>query len=506
MNRLKRTMRALFARAEVFFGWVFGQANNPLTYLGALGWYFFWIAAGTGIYLYVVFDTGITEAYESVEYITHEQWYAAGVMRSLHRYSSDALVVVVLLHLAREFSLDRLRGKRFFAWLTGVPALWFIYVCGISGYWLVWDELAQFIAIRTAEWLDTLPFFGEPIANNFLDSRSLSGRFFTLMVFIHIFTPLFMLFLMWLHVQRHARARVNPPRALAIGTALTLLLLSLVYPAVSQGPADLDAIPAIVNVDWFYLAVYPLLDVVPGGRLWLLLAGTTAILAVLPWVPPARPAPVAAVDLDNCNGCGRCFEDCPFSAITLEPRSDGRAFDTEAVVNDANCVSCGICVGACPTATPFRRASALVPGIELPAHPVAGLRDRTLAAAAAFEPGVRVLVYACEAAGADGLEADGARVVRMPCVAMLSPSFIDFALSRDLADGIMLAGCATGDCYFRLGDEWTRQRIAGVRDPYLRSRVPRERLCLSWLPDTCIGRRRRALAHFVATLGAGKGG
>ena len=77
----------------------------------------------------------------------------------------------------------------------------------------------------------------------------------------------------------------------------------------------------------------------------------------------------------------------------------------------------------------------------------------------------------------------------MPCVAMLPPSFIDFALSRDLADGVMLAGCGERDCYHRLGDEWTRQRMAAERDPYLRKRVPRERLALSWLP-TKSGRDR----------------
>ena len=91
--------------------------------LGALGWYFYWIAAGTGIYLYLFFDTGIEAAYSSVEYMTNDQWYAAGVMRSLHRYASDALVVVVVLHILREFSLDRMRGKRFFTWVTGVPVL-----------------------------------------------------------------------------------------------------------------------------------------------------------------------------------------------------------------------------------------------------------------------------------------------------------------------------------------------------------------------------------------------
>ncbi len=476
---MKGFFRHLFSRAEAVFDWSFGQKYNPLSCLGALGWYFFWIAAGTGIYLYLFFDTGIEAAYSSVEYMTNDQWYAAGVMRSLHRYASDALVVVVVLHILREFSLDRMRGQRFFTWVTGVPVLWFIYACGISGYWLVWDKLAQYIAIATTEWFDTLPFFGEPIANNFLSSTALGDRFFTLMVFIHIFAPLFMLVLMWVHISRFAHAKVNPPRPLMIGTAVMMLSLSLIYPAVSQGPADLDVVPASVGLDWFYLGAYPLLDYIPGGQLWLILVVSTILLALFPWIPPLKSEPAAVVDLDNCNGCARCFDDCPYGAITMAPRSDGKAFDAEALVSSDLCMSCGICVGSCPTSTPFRRAGPIVPGIELPNHRISDLREQTLAASTRFGEGERVLVYACSKANTEPLEKDGAQVITMPCIGMLPPSFIDFAISRMHADGVVLAACSDGDCYYRLGADWTRQRIAGERDPYLRKRVPRDKLGLS---------------------------
>ena len=500
MAFLKRSLRILFARAEAIFDWSFGQRNNPLSNLGSLGWFFFWIVAGSGIYLYLFFDTGIVDAYASVEYITHDQWWAAGIMRSLHRYASDALVIVVFLHILREFSLDRLRGKRFFAWFTGVPLLWFIYICGITGYWLVWDQLAQYIAIATSEWLDTLPLFGEPIANNFLNSSTLGGRFFTLMVFMHIFAPLFMLLLMWVHIQRHARARVNPPRALAIGTVVTLLVLSLVYPAVSQDPANLDVVPTSVNLDWYYLAVYPLLDVIPGGQLWLVLVVGSIVLSLMPWLPPAKKVWTPVVSLQNCNGCGRCFDDCPFSAISMEPRSDGASFALEAVVDTNHCVSCGICTGSCPTATPFRRTSAIVPGIELPDYTIADLREKTMEAAQNFGDEARIIVYACDHSGTEKLRENGTQVITMPCIGMLPPSFIDFSLSRDFADGVMLAGCAEGDCYYRLGDDWTNQRIDGKRDPYLRKRVDRDRLETSWLPTGSSKRRERDLQDFRTWL------
>jgi len=497
---LKRALLAVFARAEAVFEYAFGQRNNPFTWLGAFGWYFYWITAATGIYLYIFFDTGIVDAYASVEYMTHEQWYAAGIMRSLHRYASDALVIVVVLHLLREFAMDRLRGKHFFAWLTGVPLLVFIYICGIGGYWLVWDRLAQYIAITTSEWLDSLPFFAEPIANNFLNSTTLGSRFFTLMVFIHIFAPLFMLLLMWVHIQRHSGARVNPPRPLAIATMAALVALSLIYPAISQGPADLDVVPASVNLDWYFLAGYPLLDVIPGGRLWLVVIVLLALLALLPWLPPAKTASVARVSLANCNGCARCFDDCPFSALAMVPRTDGRAYELEPVVNPDNCTSCGICAGSCPTSTPFRRAKPIEPGIELPDRTIAALREQLMAPLATSDGEPRVLVFSCEHSNAEKLEGDGVRVIKMPCIGMLPPSFVDFALSRHFADGVMLAGCAENDCYHRLGNEWTILRMARQRDPYLRERVPQQRVDMPWLPPMAHRRRARALRNFRERL------
>ena len=89
----------------------------------------------------------------------------------------------MIVHLLREWLKDRYKDARWFAWVTGVGLLWLVYASGISGYWIVWDQLAQYIAIETSEWLDTLPIFGEPIARNFLHESILSGRFFTLMVF-----------------------------------------------------------------------------------------------------------------------------------------------------------------------------------------------------------------------------------------------------------------------------------------------------------------------------------
>lgn len=501
MVLIARPLRFLFDRAERFLGLFFPAAWNPLLNLGALGFFFYWVITVSGIYVYIFFDTGVTQAYASVEYMTREQWYAAGVMRSLHRYASDALIVVMLMHIMREFALDRYRGVRWFSWITGVPILVFVYVAGITGYWLVWDRLAQYVAIVTTEWLDRLPIFGEPIARNFLSPDALDSRFFTLMVFMHIAVPLIALILLWVHLQRVSKPRINPPRGLAAGALGSMLALSLIYPAVSQGPADLAMVPGTIGLDWFYLPLYPLMETLPGPVSW---GGAMALIVcfcAIPWLPPMRKPPVAEVDLANCNGCTRCFRDCPYAAISMRVRSDGLPFEREAVVDPTLCVACGICVGSCPTAMPFRRASELVAGIDLPDGNVANLRLEVEEKCAALKGRARILVFGCDhGVPLKGFDQENVASVSLRCIGQLPPAFIDYALSRRMADGVIVTGCADNSCHARFGTRWTDARIARERDPQLRARVPRERLRVLWAGRAGRGRLNALVDAFTAAL------
>jgi coenzyme F420-reducing hydrogenase delta subunit len=145
-------------------------------------------------------------------------------------------------------------------------------------------------------------------------------------------------------------------------------------------------------------------------------------------------------------------------------------------VDPDRCASCGICAGACPSSTPFRSASSFVSGIEMPQLPVQVMRDR-LRSALESAPGLsRIIVFGCDC-GADvsSLADSGVATLSLPCTGMLPPAFIGYALRRG-ALGVVVSVCREGDCAYRVGAQWTLQRIEGTREPKLRRSVPRDRL------------------------------
>jgi coenzyme F420-reducing hydrogenase delta subunit/quinol-cytochrome oxidoreductase complex cytochrome b subunit/Pyruvate/2-oxoacid:ferredoxin oxidoreductase delta subunit len=474
---VRGTAQTLFERTENFFDAAFGGADNPLRHLGALGLFCLWILVATGLYLYTVLDTSIEGVYSSIDWLSREQWYFGGVLRSLHRYASDAFVIVMFLHLLREWAYGRYHGFRFYSWITGVPLIWLVYISGIGGYWITWDRLAQFSAIATTELLDWLPIFSEPAARNFLAPDSISDRFFTVLVFIHIGVPLMLVLGLWAHVNRISRVDYLPSRRVMLATLASFLLLAALKPALSDAPADLALVPVGIRLDWFILFLHPLTDITSPAAVWTLIFGTTILLFALPFLPHPAAAPIAVVDAANCNGCSRCHVDCPYEAITMAPHPD-KPNHRIAIVDADHCAGCGICAGSCPSSTPFRSQQRLVTGIDMPQQPVDVMRQQLEAKLAQLSGTTRLVVFGCDQ-GVDvsALAAADTATLSLICTGMLPPSFIEYAL-RSGVDGIVVSGCREGGCDFRLGMEWTRERLARRREPHLRNLVPFDRLQL----------------------------
>ncbi|MBI5110056.1 MAG: hydrogenase iron-sulfur subunit, partial [Rhodocyclales bacterium] len=230
-----------------------------------------------------------------------------------------------------------------------------------------------------------------------------------------------------------------------------------------------------IRLDWIILFLHPLTDLSSPAAVWTLIFGATILLFVLPFLPHPQRQPIALVDAPNCNGCSRCHADCPYEAITMAPHPDKRGHRI-AIVDPDLCAGCGICAGSCPSSTPFRSQQRLVTGIDMPQQPVDLLRQQLEAGLASLSGRTRLVVFGCDQ-GADVRPLAGADTVALSliCAGMLPPSFIEYAL-RSGADGVVIAGCRDGGCEFRLGMEWTRERLTRSREPQLRASVPLNRI------------------------------
>ncbi len=439
-------------------------AWNPLLHLGAIANWCFLIAAVTGFLLLLWYVPSVHEAHASMRAMEQAPW-TAGLVRSLHRYSSDACMLLALLHALKMFCAGRFSGSRWLAWITGGVSLLALWLCGWLGYWLVWDQPARHVAEGTARALDVIPIFVEPLERSFLTDASVNSLLFFLVFFAHMLLPLLMVIGLWLHITRLARARFLPRRPLAIWCTVVLVGLSLLLPATAEEPARMAEMAQEFRLDAWYLAPVWLTDRLSGGALWLFWFVSGVVLLTIPWTLVRGRIRPASVAIDRCNACQKCFQDCPYLAISMVPRTDGKDHPAQAQVDPSLCVGCGICAGSCDTA-----------GIGLDWLPQRDERARIealLAQAPAPPPG---LLLGCAHGATTGLRADAAGrspalpgwlVLEVPCAGWVHMVTAEQALKRGARE-VVIASCGEGNCRYREGAEWAEQRRTGARKPFLR--------------------------------------
>ena len=97
----------------------------------------------------------------------------------------------------------------------------------------------------------------------------------------------------------------------SMATFGVLCVLALGAPITSHPPADAGTVPAVLALDWILLFLHPLTYATSAGAVWWAVSASLLLLLALPFLPQPARAPVAVVDAANCNGCRRCFADCP---------------------------------------------------------------------------------------------------------------------------------------------------------------------------------------------------
>lgn len=440
-------------------------ALNPFGQLGAIANTCFLVALVSGISLLVWYSPSVHQAYASLEALRHGAWVGE-TMRSLHRYSSDGCILFILLHTMRIVCQRRFGGARWLAWMAGLFMLAVMWFIGWTGYWLVWDAGAQHIALGTSRFIDSLHLFDEPLAQAFLTDQSVPSLLFFLIFFTHMLLPLAIGIGLWLHLARLNRSRLLTSWPMTLAITGSLIVVSTLLPACSSAPAQMTVKTPGFFMDWWYLWPLTLTDRLGGGILWAIFLFTGLIVSTFPWWMARRmPARLKAeVDLSRCFGCTLCAKDCPFTAITMIPREDGRKFEVQSMVNPDLCVGCGVCVGACDSQA-----------INLPAYESRAV-ERELSGwidAVKARGEKPFLVFACAESAIpslrlkpDGtlLETPNCRVEKVPCIGWVSAVMLERPLKRGV-EQILVVGCGQTDPVAREGSRWFAHRLEGRRQP-----------------------------------------
>ena len=397
-------------------------------------------------------------------------------MRSIHRYASDGLIIFLTLHTLREYFNGRYRHYRWLAWVSGVVLFIVTLIIGITGYWLVWDERGQLVAVKTAELLNDIHLFVEPLSISFLSNETLSELLFFVLHFLHLSLPLGMIIIVGIHVMRCSRPVVVPPKVITISVLVILFVMSVIKPAVSVQPADLSRLPIDAPFDWFYFFLFPIKALLPKTIFWSFTIGLTVILFVMPWIKRHRPSP-AEVILENCTGCDQCNKDCPYGAIYMQPRTDNSPYKMEAVVKIERCAACGICLGSCDFNAIKMDGITDIQVKEKITRLLSGIPDTK-------RP--KILGLICEQSINTGeiqvefKDMPNVKTTSFPCIGMIHPSFVEYGLDSG-ADGVFIWSCVNGDCHYREGNTWLQSRFDGKRPPILKKDIDRSRIREYWL-------------------------
>lgn len=139
-------------RSTFVFGNVFLHLHSVRTHRWSLRWTTtfglgivsasaFLITLVTGVMVMFYYKPSPDLAYESIKDI-HFVVPTGRLIRNIHRWAGNVMVVAVLLHMARAFYTSAYRAPREYNWLIGMALLVVTLGLSFTGYLLPWDQLA----------------------------------------------------------------------------------------------------------------------------------------------------------------------------------------------------------------------------------------------------------------------------------------------------------------------------------------------------------------------------
>jgi len=170
--------------------------------LGIISTILFGVLVFTGILLMFYYVPSVERAYLTMKEIQFSVPLGQ-FTRNMHRWAAHAMVLAVILHMARVFYTGAYKPPREFNWVMGVVLLVLTLGASFTGYLLPWDQLAYWAITVGTNIAGYAPGAGPVMRTILLGGTEVSQntllRFYTLHVVV---LPLLMTLIISLHLWR----------------------------------------------------------------------------------------------------------------------------------------------------------------------------------------------------------------------------------------------------------------------------------------------------------------
>jgi len=170
--------------------------------LGIISAILFGILIWTGVLLMFYYVPSVERAYPTMKEIQLSV-PLGDLTRNVHRWSAHAMVLAVILHMARVFYTGAYKPPREFNWIVGVILLLLTLGASFTGYLLPWDQLAYWAITVGTNIASYAPMAGDVTREMLLGGTEVGQnaliRFYTLHIAV---LPLMIALLVSLHLWR----------------------------------------------------------------------------------------------------------------------------------------------------------------------------------------------------------------------------------------------------------------------------------------------------------------
>lgn len=298
----------------------------------------------TGVALAMTYTPSTESAYQSLQFIS-DAAFLGRVIRGLHYWGASAMVVLIVAHVIHVFLNGSYKYPREVNWLTGTGLLGLTLGMAFTGQLLRWDQTAYWSVAVAASQAGRTPLIGTWLAHVVVGGQVIGGATLTRFYATHVFLiPALIFGLVGVHLylvikdgisepprpghpvrkatykrdyERHLKEAGEPffPDAawkdvvFALTVVVVLLGLAIVVgPPTLGDPPDPTIIQAYPRPDWYFLAYFAVLALLPPAVENYVIIGFPLVagfvLLVLPFLanqgeraPSRRPWAVATVAL-----------------------------------------------------------------------------------------------------------------------------------------------------------------------------------------------------------------